>query len=195
MRFYKKLIFLIACLSFLFSMSNFRETYAKYRTSIDGSTSMNVARWRILVNNQDIRNNSGTTLTITPTFPGSSNIASTVIAPTAEGYFDLVVDGTDADVSFSYEISADVDENSSVTDLIITGYSIDGGAKQTITNGDSVTGNIYLNDNSRVKTLRVFVKWEDFDSTATMNNAADTAATLSSDPALMDVTINFTQIA
>ncbi len=194
MRFYKKLIFLIACLSFLFSMFNFRETYAKYRTSIDGATSMNVARWRILVNNQDIRNNSGTTLTITPTFPGNSNIAATVIAPTAEGYFDLVIDGSDADVSFSYGISTDVDENSSVSDLVITGYSVDGGAKQTITNGDSVTGYIYLNDVSRVKTLRIFVKWEDFDATATMNNAADTAATLSTDDALMDVEINFTQI-
>ena len=172
MKFYKKLIFLIACLSFLFSMSNFRETYAKYRTSIDGET----------------------TLTITPTFPGNSNIAATVIAPTAEGYFDLVIDGSDADVSFSYEVSSDVDENSSVSDLVITGYSIDGGAKQTIANGDSVTGNIYLNDNTRVKTLRIFVKWEDFDATATMNNAADTAATLSTDDALMDVEINFTQV-
>ena len=194
MRFYKKLIFLIACLSFLFSMSNFKETYAKYRTSINGSTSINVARWRILVNNQDIRNNSNTTLTIAPTFPGSTNIASTVVAPTAEGYFDLVIDGTDTDVSFSYTVSADVNANSPVSDMIVTGYSIGNGAVQTISNGDDITGNIYLNDVSRVITLHVYVKWDD-SVNATMSNSDDTQAAIAGNPALMDVDIGFTQLS
>ena len=194
MRFYKKLIFLIACLSFLFSMSNFRETYAKYRTSINGETSINVARWRILVNNQDIRNGSSSTLTIAPTFPGNSNIASTVIAPTAEGYFDLVIDGTAADVSYSYSISTDVNSSSSVSDLIVTGYSIDTGAVTPITNGDTITGNMLLNDASRVKTIHVYVKWDD-GVNATMSNADDTAATLLNSPALMDVSITLTQLS
>ena len=175
-------------------MSNFRETYAKYRTNISGSTSIGVARWRILVNNQDIRNGSSSTLTIAPTFPGSTNIASSVIAPTAEGYFVLAIDATTVDVSFSYSISADVSATSSVSDLEVIGYSPDGVNITPITNGDTITGNVYISDTTRVKYIYVHVKWND-STGSTMTNADDTLATISGDPALMDVSINFTQIA
>lgn len=194
MKLFRKIIFLLACFSFLVCITNFKDTYAKYRTDISGTSNFNVARWRILVNNQDIRNNSSSVLTISPTFENNENIADGYIAPTAEGYFDIVIDCSAADVSFTYDISADVNALSSVTDLVISGYQIDDGLVQNISNGDSVTGFVLQSDNITTFTIRVFISWDD-SAAASMDNAADTAATLSLDDALMDVNVNFTQLA
>lgn len=194
MKLYKKFVFIFACLSLLFSITTFRETYAKYKTDISGSTTMSVARWRILVNNEDIRNNSESTLLITPVFTDNDNIADGYIAPTAEGYYDLVIDSTSADVSFSYSITNAVDTTSSVSDFIITGYSIDDGTVQSITNNAPITGSMFITDTQKTKTIRVYVMWNDGEG-ATMNNAMDTLATESGVKAKMQVSINFTQLA
>ena len=124
-------------------------TVAKYITSASSNADINIARWQVLVNNQDIT--SATTLNnvITPIFPGNENIANGVIAPTAEGYFDIVIDATNTDVSLSYEITISPNEDSIVTDLIMSGYSIDNGEKQEVTedeNGElKITGTGIVN--------------------------------------------------
>ena len=81
----RKMTLLVAIISLLFCFSTINETYAKYNTSLEGKTNMSVARWHILVNNQDVRNNSSTNAELTPTFLGTEHIAPDVIAPTSEG--------------------------------------------------------------------------------------------------------------
>ena len=65
---------------------------------------MNIARWKIIVNNKDIRDNSSSSAIISPVFLGNDNVASDIIAPGSEGYFDLIIDAKAADVSFKYKI-------------------------------------------------------------------------------------------
>ena len=115
---------ILSFLSLFISITTFKETYGKYVTDIDESANIKIARWRILINGEDVRNNSTSETVISPTFTGNDNIESNVIAPHAEGYFDLIIDGSDADVSFKYDVELAVNENSSVKDLIVTGYSI-----------------------------------------------------------------------
>lgn len=117
-----------------------------------------------------------------------------IIAPTAEGYFDLNFDFKDADVSFEYEISTTVDANSSVKDLVLTGYTIDDGEKIEFSNNHSIKDTILLTDNVDTRKIRVFVTWDDGQN-STMDNEADTLATTSNNPALLHVNISFTQIA
>lgn len=194
MKNYKKFILLIIFILILCLVFFLIQIFAKYLTSATGNTSMNVARWNILVNNTSIKNNTDISNTLAPVFPGNDNIAPGIIAPTSEGYFDLDFDFKDADVSFEYEISTTVDPDSSVKDLVLTGYTIDDGEKVEFTNNHSIKDTILLADNIDTRKIRVFVKWND-DQNATMDNAADTLATTSNNPALLHVNISFTQIA
>ena len=123
----KKYILLILSLVSLYcTLCLASETYAKYVSSATSTSSSSIARWRILVNNDDITVGATSTTLITPEFPGSDDISSNVIAPNAEGYFDLVIDASNVDVSFKYTITVEPNENSPVSELIATKYAING---------------------------------------------------------------------
>lgn len=194
----KKFIFLLSCISLLISITFVLQTYAKYATSISGSSDINIAKWDIIVNDTNVKSNSNLTNSISAVFPGNSNIASNVIAPTAEGYFDLTLDFSQVDVSFDYSISFSPNDNSSVTDLIATGYSVDGGSIQSFDSEQAISDHVnYSDDRSVPVSIRVYIKWEDGPG-AMMNNADDTLATLPDSssnerPAIFDVNVSFTQ--
>ena len=175
-------------------------TYSKYVTGTSGNASVRIARWNLTVNNQDIVNNNNFSSVISPVFPGNSNISSGVIAPTAEGYFDIVIDGSNTDVSFSYTITTSDNANSAVSDLVLSGYSIDGGERQdvTSTNGQiSITNSILYNDVDKNVSLRVYFMWnDDSDNGAEMDNDDDTDATKNTNNrALLNVNVTFVQLA
>lgn len=186
------MLILLSFLSLFVSITLFQETYGKYVTDIDESANIKIARWRILINGEDVRNNSTAQTTISPIFTGNDNIQDNVIAPHAEGYFDLIIDGNDADVSFKYDIEIGVNENSSVQDLIVTGYQINDGEKVE-TDETTISNTVPLNQVNKIITIRVYIKWND-DDESTMDNEADTLATVTNIDAKMDVSLKFTQI-
>ena len=171
----KKFRLLIAFISLLMCLTFIQDTYAKYVNNVSGEANMTVARWKILVNDEDITSGSLAQEVITPVFSGNEYIKSDVIAPTSTGYFDIIIDAKDTDVSFNYTITANASLESSVTDLVTTGYSINGGE---VVNFESYNENItgLVNHNTTdVLTIRVYVMWNDGDS-SNMDNDADTLA-------------------
>ena len=170
------------------------QIYAKYLSSASGDTTMTIAKWNILVNNLSIKNNTDISNSIVPVFPGNSNIAKDIIAPTAEGYFDLEMDFKDADVSFEYEITTSVDENSIVKDLVATGYSIDDGEKIEFENfNEPIKEQINLDSGIETRKIRIYILWNDDEQSQTMTNEDDTIATTTNNPAIMKVNISFKQ--
>lgn len=191
-KFIQKVLLLLSFFSMFISFTVFKETYGKYVTDINESTNIKIARWRILINGEDVRNSSSTSTTIAPVFMGNDNIQNNVIAPHAEGYFDIIIDGSSADVSFKYDIDIKVSEESSVKDLIITGYSIDENEK-VVTNETTLSNIVLLNQQSKLINVRFYIKWNDEDG-ATMDNEADTIATMTNVDAKLDVSLKFTQV-
>lgn len=191
----KKITIPLCIICFLLCLFFIEDTYAKYITSTNESASMNIARWRILVNNKDIRENSTTNAVITPIFNGNDNINGGIIAPNSEGYFDLIIDATEADVSFKYKIEISVNQNSPVKDLITTKYIIDNGNEIPLERDNATIENTVLHkDNTKPINIRVYIKWDDSNE-ATMDNDADTEATKQVDnPAKMDVKLSFIQL-
>ena len=191
----KKITIPLCIICFLLCLFFIEDTYAKYITSTNESASMNIARWRILVNNKDIRENSTTNAVITPIFNGNDNINSGIIAPNSEGYFDLIIDATEADVSFKYKIENSINQNSPIKDLITTKYIIDNGNEIPLERDNATIENTVLHkDNTKPINIRVYIKWDDSNE-ATMDNDADTEATKQVDnPAKMDVKLSFTQL-
>lgn len=187
----KKLIFLIACVCLFFSIVTLQDTYAKYTSAVNETTDISIARWRILVNNYDIRSNASTTNLITPHFAGNTNIAGGVIAPTATGDFTVVVDATGTDLAFDYTFTITNHEDSPVTDIVVDSATLNG-TSINVVNG-VVTGTIGLSD-QRTNTFVFYIRWND-DNTQTMDNAADTATTLLQESvAKVSVVANFTQV-
>lgn len=197
MKLLKKYILLLALVSAIISLFAIINTFAKYATSAKEMTDIPIARWNIKVNDTSIKNGDSLTNVITPVFPGSEHIAEGIIAPTAEGYFDLNLDCSDADVSFSYNINITPNENSSVSDIITTGYSIDNGDIMQFEDvQNSITDDIYYSSGITNRMIRVYIKWNDDSQTENMDNESDTTATLdTTNGALLNVNLVFTQIA
>ena len=193
MKINKKFILLLAFILLCITIFLVAQTYAKYLSSAKGQTTVNIARWNIKVNDLSITENTDISGTITPVFPGNENIASDIIAPTAEGYFDLVFDFDDVDVSFNYTIESTVADSSPVKDFVIVGYSIDNGMRVDLTDTNIISEDILLDSNVTTRNIRIYVKWID-DGNATMNNQDDTIATTSNTPAIFKVNITFKQI-
>ena len=175
-------------------------TYARYRSTKELQLTADVARWNIKLNGQKILDDSVDFSTIiTPVFPGNEHIAPNVIAPTVEGYFDIVVDYEEVDVAFTYNFSFDSDE-SLVKDLVVFKYNVYDcditdtanssaipTSSTTIANADlsttaTVTGSIPYDASAtnKLKSIRIYVKWID-NLIATMNNAEDTNTTIITD--------------
>ena len=196
----KKYIFILIAIIVILTSILIGNTVAKYITSASSNADMNIARWQVLVNNTDVTSAASLNNVITPIFPGNNNIAAGVIAPTAEGYFDIVIDATNTDVSLKYEITTSDNEDSIVTDLVMSGYSIDGGERQEIIEDENgnfkVENNILYNSQDKDITIRVYIKWnDDSDDGATMTNAEDTATTQEEESvAKINVNLKFTQI-
>lgn len=188
----RSVLFFVAFASLFVLISLVQNTYAKYTSSATADTEMSIAKWNILVNNSDIINNSDFSNTIQPVFPGSTHISSDIIAPLSEGYFDILIDYTNVDVSFDQTIKLSHSASNTIDDLVITGYSINSGVVTAV--GDTsaqITSTVLLSEVSRTKTYRIYVKWID-GAGEQMDNAADTAATKTG-KASIKVSLSFVQ--
>ena len=184
------LLFISLCLCLFF----IQDSFAKYLTSASETANMNIARWKIIVNNKDIRDNSSSSAIISPVFLGNDNVASDIIAPGSEGYFDLIIDANAADVSFKYKIDITTDENSAVKDIIAVKYKINNGEEILFTGGNqTIEKSVLHSDNTDIINIRVYIKWNDGDGSE-MDNIADTAATQNKVGAILKVNMNFTQL-
>jgi len=189
----KKSRIIIALVSLFILLSMIQETYAKYITSASTNTNMTIARWNILINNQDITNNNTFTDKIAPIFPGSDYIAPNILAPLSEGYIDLIIDHTSVDVAFTETITLSHTEENTISDLKITGYSIDDGVVNYFTDSTIITNVIPINPITTNHKIRIYVKWLDGEN-ETMDNAADTSATTNGN-ASIKIDVSFIQKA
>ena len=193
MKMKKKILFFIALLSLFYCVSLIQGTYAKYITTASANADITIARWNILVNNQDILQNSNFTSTIIPDFEGTTNIREGVIAPTAEGTFEVIINGDSTDVSFEYTLDVDLSSTNTVTDLVITKYVLNNVEHTVNSSSTSINNIILLNDYIKSNNITFYVKWNDAAATQTMNNAADTQAAHNG-VAAFDLDLNVVQI-
>ena len=188
----RKFVLLIACICLFLCVTTLQDTYAKYTSSVNETTDISIARWRILVNDYDIRSSSTTSNLIRPVFSGTTNIASGVIAPTATGYFEIVLDASGTDLSFNYTFTIANDPNSLVSDIRVTSCTL-AGTPIAVNNG-VITGTIRLSD-PRINRFVVNIEWLD-GTGETMDNAADTSTTLAQESvAKININANFVQLS
>jgi len=190
----KKWHLILAICALILCITQIQQTYAKYLDTKEGDTDFTIAKWKILVNQQDITEASTMSSLITPVYIENEHIKEGVIAPGREGYFDLVIDSSNTEVSFRYDISVTSSENSSVNDLIITGYSLNDSEIIPVSDQlNNLSNVIYYTDTNKENKIRIYFKWRD-GTGENMNNEADTNASIQGVNAKLKVNITFTQI-
>ena len=183
------LFVLLILLSFIFL---YQTSVAKYRKRVTIENDLQIAKWNIILNEEDIHNQETLTETIEPKFVDDPHIKNGVIAPSSVGYVDLVIDATNVDVDFSYIINAELGEGNSITDLKVTKYIINPAENNEATNvTPPIVGNILKNTPNT--TVRVFFTWDDGENNL-MDNAEDTNIAIDElSKALINVSITFVQ--
>lgn len=188
---YKKriLVFILFCLVFVFL---FQEAYAKYRKVASTQVENTVANWNIKINNEIISNKTTLTNHITPTITSNAHVKDNVLAPGSQGYFDVDIDATDADVSFTYDIDISNYDSYTINDLNIYAYSLNNSATMNTVVDNQISGTIVHNTASTK--IRIYFEWID-DGTDSMNNQTDTSAAVNPNTnADILVTFHLTQV-
>lgn len=147
------------------------ETYAVLFSDVEVNTSVDLAKWNIHINDVNIVSNYDQTVEINNVNWNSDHTNSNTIAPGSTGTFEIVIDPTDTDVSFQYDLNFvdhQVDSNQILT---VTSVSVDG--EELSRNEQYLYSGIYTLDdidNKVLKTVKINVEWvndeanNDFDS-------------------------------
>lgn len=175
-----KIILLILSLSLTLSyMSN---TYSRYVADATGNLEVLFAKWQILVNGQDIEDQTTSSIKLTPVIDANDNVAQGKIAPSSKGHFDIVINPENVDVSFEYAIQLAV-LNENMPDIMVTKYSIlDNEYVEGTTldiediQNNEIIGSFDYTQGKKYETFTVRVYFEWYEGTnELMNDEADTA--------------------
>ncbi len=173
----------------------FQSSLAKYRKQISGNVDLQIAKWNIKINDEDVLNKSVLTNNIVPVFEGNEYTKDSVIAPGSKGYCDIIIDASNVDVNFTYELEISIDEENQISDLKTTGYIINptNTTEEAITelNNEAIKGEITHNT---VQTkIRLYFEWYDEDDN-NMDNKADTDIAIDeTSQAVISANIRFSQ--
>lgn len=190
----KKWHLVLAICALVLCITQIQQTYAKYLDTKEGDTDFTIAKWKILVNQQDITEASTMSSLINPVYIENKHMKEGVIAPGREGYFDLIIDSSNTEVSFRYDISVTSSENSSVNDLVITGYALNNSEIIPVSDQlNNLSNIIYYTDTNKENKIRIYFQWRD-GAGENMNNEADTNASIQGVNAKLKASITFTQI-
>lgn len=185
----KKALLLLACIWFIITFSVIQTTYAKYVTNLDANANISISYWNILVNNQNIVENSDISATMNAVFPGNEFMKNDVIVPGAVGYFDLNIDSSNVTVPFSTTVTTSINEASALTtDFVVAGYSINNGEIIELVDTNSFSCDISLDTDSTI--IRIYIIWLDDG----LDSVEDTALGIAGGTAILDVSLNFEQI-
>lgn len=142
-------------------------TFAKYTTNVTANATVTAAKWDVVFNDgtNDITNTSKTEIKLEP--DDKTGKADGTIIPGDSGFFNLVVNGKDAEVSFEYSISL---KNGDGNNLAVKFYK-EASHTTEITEATPLTGTVAYDAEVDKKTVTVPVYWE---LAAGNDDAADT---------------------
>lgn len=170
----KKLKFIIFILILILLVVILNSTFSKYANKATAEINEDVGKWIIKINETDITTDAASTRFNIDNFlwdwDSSPHVKYPNVAPGMKGYFDLVIDPTDTDVSIQYTIEVDdtlvssPDVNLKITDMQeINGKDLeiteDPNGPEVITRIKKLAEIQSNNETERLDTIRIFVEW------------------------------------
>lgn len=138
-------------------------TFSRYTATSNSTTTTNVAKFSVKVNDINLNEEQYFNLKLSPT----TNTYNGKIAPDTTGDFEIEIDPTDTEVSLEYTLKINVTNFNNK--LVLQNYSVDNGTTFVAIPEDSIIkGEINLpeNANSGFKSedkviIKVYWKWEE----------------------------------
>ncbi len=195
----KKVLVLILIFFILFLI--LRYAYSKYINQIDISKDVNVAKWNIKINDQDITEDVHDFIISDFTWDEEVHVKKPKVAPGMKGYFTLKLDPTGTDVSVKYTIKIDETKLREISniDLKITGIE-ENGVKQELNFDEE--GNIIIekikkleqikSETDAIDTIKIEVSWENLDTDEGNKNDSEVSK-LSGTKIQMPINVNVIQ--
>ncbi len=164
-----KIIYIVCAIMIFISIYEIKNTYGLFESKKEIDIDKSVAKWNIYIND----NNLNTTETFTIdnfTFQETDTVAKDKIAPGILGWFDILIDARDTQVSIIYEITFDFTSLSS--NITVEKIEEINGREIIKTGPNTYSNYITLEDiNNNLKdTIRVHIKWNNDEE----NNENDT---------------------
>ena len=153
----KSVKLIIVILSFIIIFSFGKKTYSSLYYKTNGNTDIAIAKFKIKVNNQDIKENNQ--IDISNIVFDNAHANSNTVAPGSSGVLDLLIDPSESEVSVKYTISV-IDHNTD-SNKILTVEKVTINDIETTINNNQITGIFSLNEikNSVKKDIKIYVKW------------------------------------
>lgn len=164
-----KIIYIVCAIMIFISIYEIKNTYGLFESKKEIDIDKSVAKWNIYIND----NNLNTTETFTIdnfTFQETDTVAKDKIAPGKLGWFDILIDARDTQVSIIYEITFDF--TSLPSNITVEKIEEINGREIIKTGPNTYSNYITLEDiNNNLKdTIRVHIKWNNDEE----NNENDT---------------------
>ncbi|MGM9879252.1 MAG: hypothetical protein ACI31R_04435 [Bacilli bacterium] len=138
------------------------KTYGLFESKTSLNVQSDVGKWVILINDTDITSGANTKFSVNEVvWNPSDNVKSGKLAPGVSGYFDIVIDPTDTDVSVRYDIDFDFSEFEN-TNIVVSSVEEVNNKAIVKTGQNKYTGVIPLNEikDGVTNTIRVNIKWD-----------------------------------
>ncbi len=119
----KKFRILLFFVSLTITISMVSNTYSKYVVDSSGDIDVGIKNWEIMINDNDIVQNTTSSINISPAFEVNNNVKENSLAPTSKGYFDVEIDPTDVGLSYNYVIELTTN-SAEFQDILISKYEI-----------------------------------------------------------------------
>ncbi len=196
----KNIVLFLALIALAIFIGGTAYTFSKYYTAADNSLDTSIKRWDIVVNNETIRNKTTLTNKIAANFPNTNgHTKANKIAPGVEGTLNIVIDYTNVDVSFRYDLS--IERNETIPDVALSDVSVTGGTVENLNVSTDVNGVTHVTADVRYnasatnknQTITAEIKWND-DSTNIMDNEEDTEVGIDVESVDFNVQMSFVQI-
>ena len=164
-----KIIYIVCAIMIFISIYEIKNTYGLFESKKEIDIDKSVEKWNIYIND----NNLNTTETFTIdnfTFQETDTVAKDKIAPGILGWFDILIDARDTQVSIIYEITFDF--TSLPSNITVEKIEEINGREIIKTGPNTYSNYITVDDiNNNVKdTIRVHIKWNNDEE----NNENDT---------------------
>ena len=167
----QNIIFLIIVVALFFLLYS---SLAKYTYISDGSTKIEVANWKILLNGKEVANEENILNDVIILIPDTNidELKPNKVKPGQEGHFDIDINPASTEVSIEYDINLILENLPK--GMILSGYSINSGEINSIID-HKISGRIELNDSEYLseddsQKIRVFWKWNEGDNAGAMQD-------------------------
>ncbi|MCL2859302.1 MAG: hypothetical protein FWF46_01760 [Oscillospiraceae bacterium] len=159
----KKYLVLVTFILTLVAIYEITSVYALFHSQATANVSESLARWKILVNNQDIVSGTEQSFDMGDFVVPNASVMGGKFAPGLEGYFELTIEPQDTQVSVRYDIT--IDQSSAILQNIhlISVEEIMANNTLIQTAEDTYTGIIPVSDikDDYVNTIKITFKWDD----------------------------------